>query len=82
MCTPNVSSLAKVTAHPFIFGLKLYTDADMDKKLALRGETCVHHWCVYQVWDLPDTILINTYVPLEESDLLVMWLMLHRQMEF
>lgn len=43
MCTPNVSSLAKVTAHPFIFGLKLYTDADMDKKLALRGEICVHH---------------------------------------
>lgn len=74
-CIPIVSLLLKVTAHPFIFGLKPYTDANTNKKVALteRRDLVFTHWCVYRVYKLPNTILLDTYVLLKEPDLLVMW---------
>lgn len=69
---PNV--LLKVAANPFIFGLKPYTDAEVNQKVAPteRGDLVFSYWCVHPVRKLPSTIPLDTYVPLKGSDPLVM----------
>lgn len=65
MYIPNVSSLLKVTAHPLIFGLKPYTDANTNKKAALteRRDVVFSHRCVYRVCRLPSTVYWTPMCP-------------------
>lgn len=56
--------LLQVAANPFIFGLKPYTDAKMNQKVAPteRGDLVLSHWWVHRLCKLPSTISLETYV--------------------